>query len=107
VNVGAPLTLAQQIDSDHSYMNRVETGKANPSFPILTRIGDALETSLDQLVRSNGDSPEIRIRDESLLERVLLIETLDHDDHGALVQMIDAMLTKIRMRELLDGGQGR
>lgn len=88
-------------------MNRVETGKANPSIAILTKIADALETSLDQLVRGNGDSPEIHIQDKGLLERVRLIETLDQDDRGALVQMIDAMLTKKRMRELLDGGQAR
>jgi hypothetical protein len=57
------------------------------------------------LVRGNGDGPEIRIEDKNFLERLRLIETLDEEDRGALVHMIDTMLTKKRMRDLLDGGQ--
>jgi len=95
--------LAERVESDASYMNRIETGKANPSIAVLARIAEALEVSLDELVKGRGDGPEVHIQDTGLLERMRLIDSLDEQDRGALVHMIDTMLTKKRMRELLDG----
>jgi hypothetical protein len=64
---------------------------------------DALECSLDQLVRSKDNDPEVRIRDKGELERMRLIDSLEEADRNALIYIIDSMLTKKRMRELLDG----
>jgi transcriptional regulator with XRE-family HTH domain len=94
--------LAERVESDASYMNRIETGKANPSIAVLARIAEALEVSLDELVKGQPDGAEVHIQDAGLLERMRLIDSLDEDDRGALVHMIDTMLTKKRMRELLD-----
>ncbi len=95
--------LAQRIDSDASYINRIETGKLNPSVVGLQRIADALECSLDQLVRGKDNDPEVHIRDKGVLERMRLIDSLEEADRNALIHIIDSMLTKQRMRELLDG----
>lgn len=94
--------LAERTDTDTSYINRVETGKVNPSVAVLERIAVALECSLDQLVKGT-EEPEVEIRDKGLADRVRLIDSLDEEDRHALVHMIDTMLTKKRMRELLDG----
>lgn len=97
-------TLAEKIESDTSYINRIETGKLNPSVAALTRIADALERTLDQLVKNDGEAePEIHIRDKSLSERMRLVDSLDEDDRNALIHMIDTMLTKQRMKELIVG----
>ena len=95
--------LAENIDSDTSYINRIETGKLNPSIAALTRVANALERTLDQLVKSSEDEPEVNIRDKSLAERVRLVDSLDEDDRNALIHMIDTMLTKQRMKELVVG----
>jgi transcriptional regulator with XRE-family HTH domain len=96
-------TLAEKIESDTSYINRIETGKLNPSVAALIRIADALERTLDQLVKNDGETePEIHIRDKSLSERMRLVDSLDEDDRNALIHMIDT-LTKQRMKELIVG----
>lgn len=94
--------LAEHTETDTSYINRVETGKINPSIAVLERIAGALERSLDELVRG-VEKTEVEIRDKGLAERVRLIDSLDEEDRHALVHMIDTMLTKKRMRELLGG----
>lgn len=96
-------TLAEKIDSDTSYINRIETDKLNPSIAALTRIADALERTLDQLVKNSEAGSEVHIRDKSLSERMRLVDALDEDDRNALIHMIDTMLTKQRMKELIVG----
>lgn len=94
--------LAEHTATDTSYINRVETGKINPSIAVLERIAGALECSLDELVKG-VEKAEVEIRDKGLADRVRLIDSLDEEDRHALVHMIDTMLTKKRMRELLGG----
>lgn len=96
--------LADQIKSDASYINRLETGRVNPSIAVLERIANRLECSLDQLVRGKDTEPEVNIRDKALAERIRLIDALEEKDRNALMHMIDTMLTKKRMRELLNEG---
>ena len=95
--------LAEKIDSDTSYINRIETGKLNPSITALTKIADALEQTLDQLVKNSEGEPEVHIRNKSLAERMRLVDSLEEDDRNALIHMIDTMLTKQRMKELVVG----
>lgn len=95
--------LAEKTESDTSYINRIETGKINPSITALTRIADALDRTLDQLVNNSESNQEVHIRDKSLSERMRLVDSLDEDDRNALIHMIDTMLTKQRMKELIVG----
>lgn len=96
-------SIGRKIDSDTSYINRVETNKLNPSITVLTKIADVLEQTLDQLVKNSENEPEVRIRDKSLSERMRLVDSLDEDDRNVLIYMIDTMLTKQRMKELVIG----
>jgi len=96
--------LAGKVDFDPSYINRIETGKLNPSILTLERISNALECSLDRLVRGEAEAQEVHIRDKNLLERMRLLDTLEEDDRNAMTHMIDALLTKKRIKELLEGG---
>ncbi len=95
--------LAERIESDASYINRIETGKLNPSIAALERIADALECSIDRLVKGKVKAAEIQIRDKDLSERMRLLDSLDEDDRKAMTHIIDALLTKKRIRELLNG----
>jgi transcriptional regulator with XRE-family HTH domain len=97
--------LAERVESDASYINRLETGKLNPSISSLERIADALECSIDHLVKGRVKAAEIQIRDKDFSERMRLIDALDDDDRKAITHIIDALLTKKRIRELLNGDQ--
>lgn len=97
--------LAVAIDMNPSHISRLETGKYQPSVDALQRLATALDVTPDFLL--NGDdssSPEVQIQNKSLIERIRLIETLDKADQQALIQVIDSMLTKQRMKQLLQSG---
>jgi transcriptional regulator with XRE-family HTH domain len=97
--------LANKIDSDASYINRLETGKLNPSISAMERIANAMDCTLDQLVKGDLDSAEIHIKDKNFSEKIRLIDSMDEDDKQAVTHIIDALLTKKRIRELLEGSQ--
>lgn len=96
--------VAERINSDSSYINRIETGKLNPSIAAVDRIAVALECTIDQLVKGK-DEAEVHIKDKTLAERVRLLDAMDEDDRKAITHLIDALLTKKKIRELIDGIQ--
>ncbi|MBN2258838.1 MAG: helix-turn-helix transcriptional regulator [Anaerolineaceae bacterium] len=96
--------LASRIESDASYINRLETGKLNPSIASIEKIADVLHCSLDALVKGHNGDEDIHIQDKSLLERVRLIDAMDDEDKKAITHLIDALLTKKKIRELISEG---
>lgn len=98
--------LAAAIDMNPSHISRLETGKYQPSVDALQRLAIALDVTPDFLLTTGDDaaSPEVQIQNKSLTERIRLIETLDEADQQALIQVIDSMLTKQRMKQLLSSG---
>ena len=87
--------LAGLISLDATQLNRIETGKSEPSLKTLKMLVDTLEISLDELVYGNEDvKQEINVENKSILERLKLINELNEDDRGVLLKMIDIVLTK-------------
>ncbi len=58
--------------------------------------------SADQLLNDNQNSV-VDIQNHELNEQLALISQLDEDEKNALVKIINSMLTKKRMKDLLDG----
>lgn len=58
--------------------------------------------SADQLLNDNENSV-VEIQNHELNEQLALISQLDGDEKNALVKIINSMLTKKRMKDLLDG----
>lgn len=96
--------LGEMIGSHLSHINRIETGKQNPSLEVLIKLADALEVSIDGLVRgSEEDFKEIRIEDKNMAERIKLLNTMDPEDRKAVIRVIDAMLTKKKILRIVAG----
>jgi transcriptional regulator with XRE-family HTH domain len=94
--------LAKQIGSHLSHVNRIETGKYNPSLEVVQKLAAVFDVSIDYLVsNSEEDFKEVRVEDKSLIERVKLIESLDKEDKIALIRVIDSMLTKQKILHLI------
>ena len=94
--------LAEQIGSHLSHVNRIETGKYNPSLDVVQKLASVFDVSIDYLVSdTEEDFKEVRIEDKSLLERVKLIDSLDKEDKTALIRVIDSMLTKKKILHLI------
>ena len=58
--------------------------------------------SADQLLKEDEKSV-VNIQNHELNEQLALINQLDEDEKNALVKIINSMLTKKRMKDLLDG----
>jgi transcriptional regulator with XRE-family HTH domain len=96
--------LGEMIGSHLSHINRIETGKQNPSLEVLIKLADALEVSIDGLVRgSEEDFKEIRIEDKNMAERIKLLNTMEPEDRKAVIRVIDAMLTKKKILRIVSG----
>jgi transcriptional regulator with XRE-family HTH domain len=94
--------LAEQIGSHLSHINRIETGKYNPSLDVVQKLAKVFNITIDYLVSdTEEDFKEVRIEDKSLLDRVKLIDSLDEEDRTALIRVIDSMLTKKKILHLI------
>jgi hypothetical protein len=58
--------------------------------------------SADQLLNDNQNSV-VELENHELNEQLMLINQLDEDEKNALIKIINSMLTKKRMKDLLDG----
>lgn len=58
--------------------------------------------SADRLLNDNENSV-VEIQNHELNEQLALISQLDEEEKNALVKIINSMLTKKRMNDLLDG----
>jgi transcriptional regulator with XRE-family HTH domain len=98
--------LAERIGAHLTHVSRVETGKYNPGLDFLVRAAEAFGVTLDELVWGEDSAlDEVRVEDRDLAERLRLLETLDESERGAVITVIDAMLTKHRMRRVIEGQQ--
>ena len=94
--------LAEQIGSHLSHINRIETGKYNPSLDVVQKLAAAFNVTIDYLVSdTDEDFKEVRIEDKNLMERIKLIDSLEEDDKTALIRVIDSMLTKKKILNLI------
>lgn len=94
--------LAQQIGAHLSHINRIETGKYNPSLDVVQKLATVFDVTIDYLVSdTDEDFKEVRIEDKNLMERVKLIDSLEEDDKAALIRVIDSMLTKKKILNLI------
>jgi transcriptional regulator with XRE-family HTH domain len=86
-----------------SHINRIETGKYNPSLDVVQKLADSIfDVTIDYLVSdTDEDFKELRIEDKNLMERIKLIEFLEEDDKTALIRVIDSMLTKKKIFNLI------
>lgn len=96
--------LGEMIGSHLTHVNRIETGKHNPSLEVLKKIASALEVSIDYLVHGTEDDfQEVKIEDKNMAERIKLLNTLDAEDRKAVIRVIDAMLTKKKILRIVSG----
>ena len=94
--------LAEQIGSHLSHINRIETGKYNPSLDVIQKLANVFDVTIDYLVSdTDEDFKEVRIADKGLMERVKMIDSLGNEDKTALIRVIDSMLTKKKILNLV------
>lgn len=94
--------LADRIGAHLTHVSRVETGKYAPSLDFVVNAAKTLEVTMDALLSERENAlQDVRIEGKEVAERVRLLESLDKREREALITVIDSMLTKHKMRRLL------
>lgn len=93
--------LANRMGIHITYLSRLENGHFKPSLDVIKKFVEVFEVTYDYLINDDLDHYEVKIQDKSLAERMQLVDSLADDDRHALRQIIDTMLTKKRMLDLL------
>lgn len=93
--------LAKNAGTTLTHINRLETGKSNPSIEIVQKIALALEVSIDNLVSERDNSKEVKFENQAFFEKIKLLDTFSEEERNAVNVVIDSILTKKKMLNLL------
>jgi transcriptional regulator with XRE-family HTH domain len=94
--------LAGKLHIHVTHLSKMENGHLTPSIDIVQRMMKVFAVSADQLL-NDEENRVVDIQNHELNEQLALISQLDEDEKNALVKIINSMLTKKRMKDLLDG----
>lgn len=94
--------LADKLHIHVTHLSKMENGHLLPSIDIVQRLMKVFAVSADNLLNDNENSV-VELQNHELNEQLMLISQLDEDEKNALVKIINSMLTKKRMKDLLDG----
>lgn len=81
----------------------MENGKTDPSVTTFEKIATALGVTLAELFADNEPLTEIASTDRTLMEKVQLIERLDQEERQTVYNVLDAFLTKQKLKQALTG----
>ena len=96
--------LAQRIGTDAGRISRYEGGRITPSLEALVKLADALGVTTDYLVRESAPRQNLDGHDLGALGgRLAELSELSDEDRAALLNVLDAMLAKSRLRALAGG----
>lgn len=95
--------LANQLSIHVTHVSKIENGHLLPSIDIVRRLTKIFNISADQLINEEEENLNITVQDKEFSEQIALINQLDEDEKNALLKIIDSMLTKKRMKDLIDG----
>jgi len=94
--------LGDQVGVQVTHISRLENGKSQPSVELLRKIAQAFSVTMDYLVDEESDKvTPVSIKNKSLANRLELLEQLETEDQQTIINVIDSMLTKKKMLDLL------
>jgi transcriptional regulator with XRE-family HTH domain len=96
--------LADKVGTDARQISRYENGRITPSLDVVARIAEALNVSVDHLVFEDVPRRALHAPDHGLGDRLADIGELGDEDRSHLLSVIDAFVTKNRLRALAGGG---
>jgi len=92
--------LARRAGTDSQRISKYERGVLVPTTAILVKIADALEVSLDYLVREAEDRAVGKVKDSALLDQFTQIDSLPESDKQLVKGLLDAFIKKSKFEIL-------
>jgi len=93
------VTISSGLDS--AQYSRIENGKTDPSVTTLERIAKAMNVSLAELFATTEVLKEINSFDQTIMEKVSLVETLSDEERKTIYTMLDAFVGKKKLKDAL------
>jgi transcriptional regulator with XRE-family HTH domain len=96
--------LGSKVGTDSQRISRYENGRITPSVEALVRLADALEVSVDYLLREGSPrrallGPELGV----LAERLGELAELDDEDRALVAGVVDGLVARRRLKILAGG----
>jgi len=82
-------------------ISRIENGHYQPSIDVLKKLIKVFNVSADYLLNDAENEFNVEIKNKALVEKIRLIDKLDDNEQQALITVIDSMLTKKKILDLL------
>ena len=83
-----------------AHLSRWERGHMTPSSDALSKIANALELTVDELVSAEES---FELQDPQLLRSFHQAQELSQEDKAIVVRLVEALTTKQRMEKVLQG----
>ena len=93
--------LTTAIGMGAAQYSRIENGKTDPSVSTLEKIAQALGVTLAELFADENQVFEVNSGDKTLMEKVKLLESLDEKERHSLFTVLDAFVSKKRLKNAL------
>jgi len=94
--------LAERVGVHIAHLSRLENDKSQPSVEMLRKIAKAFGVTMDYLMNDEVEElAPVSVKDKSLSEHMELLEQLDENDRKTVINVIDSILTKKKMLDLL------
>lgn len=93
--------LAGLIDMAQAQYSRIESGKTDPSFSVVTKIAKALGLSLSELFQADEIFNETKAYDKTLMEKLRLLDSLDEIEKSSIYNLIDSLISKKKIKDNL------
>lgn len=95
--------LAEKIGVDPGRVSRYEAGRITPSAEALVRIAQILNVSIDHLLIDDIPRRPLHATQDVLGDRLTAVAELPADDLAALLNIIDGLVAKNRLKTLAGG----
>lgn len=92
--------MAAKLDVHAAHLSRWETDRVKPNLGTLRRIAETLGVSIEDLTRDDS-APESQLEDQEFIRYLRELEQLDDEDRFVVKRVIEAMLTKKRVKKAL------
>jgi transcriptional regulator with XRE-family HTH domain len=93
--------VASVLKMDASQYSRIENGKNDPSFTVVTKIAKALGVTVAELVQADEIFTETHSHDKTIMEKLRLLDSLEEKDKQSLYHIIDTFVTKKKLKDNL------
>jgi transcriptional regulator with XRE-family HTH domain len=95
--------LAGKVGADAGQISRYENGHISPSADAIVRLAEALDVSCDYLLVEDAPRRPFRSSSDVLGDRLAGLSELAGDDLSSLLNVLDALVAKNRLKALAGG----